>query len=933
MEAELIFNGNSNNLTPTRPQEESLLAIAKMKQQNKNKYMVVLPSGIGKTYLSAFETYDFDGRILYLAHRIEILTQAKNVFKSIHEIKDKDIGLYNQKKKQLDKKIVFASVQAISRTKNLHQIKKDYFDYIILDEFHHAAALSYQRILQYFKPKYLLGITATPYRLDGKDILSSINYNIPYQMELKEGIDAGWLSPFMYYGLWDDIDYSDIKWSGYKYTEKDLNKKLLIKKRDDAVIHEVKKRIGARQTIGFCCSIKHVKRCVRTFNDAGFSTNAIHCEIGLKERRQIIKDFRGGEYQIIFTRDIFNEGVDFPEVECLLFLRPTFSKTVFFQQLGRGLRKKEGKENVIVLDFIGNYVNAYKIREWFKAVVSTGEGESYFKPEYTHKQSKVFFDDRIIDLFELQEKHSRYAKEQLVKHYLELKEKIGKNPSAHDMERYSDISICPYITWWGSWLNFKIFMKDNVTHITKNQIKEQYHNFYKSYKRHPSVRDIRKHHLYTDNTVRAIFGCGFSAALKEMGFEPKRMTCLDVSPEDVVKDYFKAKERVGRRPCVSTDKKYCELNTIYSWMYYCTRYFGSYHNFLIIINESLPFHTSPTKKDLIDNYDRVQKILKKPLIQTHLDTKPSLYHSYFYNKTWGSWSGFLEDIGVKVKITKEILIKHYYKRKDELGEQPDTTTIAGDYIGSYFPYKRIFGSWKKFLNEIGEEKKPVIQHTRQDVIDKYNEIKKTKMPGRRDLGFSDNIYVKLFGSYQNFKENVMNDGVNKRLTKKQIEDKILVFYKKNGFIPKTAELPKYNLPCFQTITDRFGSYHNFISGIGLKPFRNKNVTKKELIEHYYKFKKALGRKPIEQELEMGGLKHWYNKYYGSIERFLIEIGEIKMNKEELIDRYLNLKRKIKKTPSAADMMKIGRTVKPYERIWGSWTSFKKEMEESHKIST
>lgn len=416
------------------------------------KSLVVLPSGVGKTYLSAFATKNSMGRILYVVHRNEIVEQARNSFIKVNNLIEDDVSIVNADSKDFSGKYVFATIQTLSRRKTLKIVNPKYFDYIIIDEYHHVAALTYKRLLNYFRPKKLLGMTATPFRLDGKDIMKFVDNKIAFNLSMRDAIDKGLLVPFEYHGFWDDIDYSDIKFRNYKYKESDLDKKLIIDRRNEAVIKEYKNFIDKKPSIGFCCSVKHVNYCVKKFNEAGIRAIGISYETDHIERRRIIEDFHNGRYDIIFTRDIFNEGVDFPEVEGLLFLRPTFSKTIFLQQLGRGLRTREGKEKVTVLDFIGNYINAYKSRIWLKEIIG-GEGSRPQKPEYKYNLPSVHFDSKVIDLFEAQEKMI-VTDEKLIQEFYRLKEKFGRNPKIKEFDNLSVYHSSAVCARWGSWTGF-----------------------------------------------------------------------------------------------------------------------------------------------------------------------------------------------------------------------------------------------------------------------------------------------------------------------------------------------------------------------------------------------------------------------------------------------------------------------------------------------
>lgn len=235
------------------------------------------------------------------------------------------------------------------------------FDYIVIDEVHHGQAPTYQSILRYFKPNlFMLGLTATPDRTDRKDIFQLFDYNKVFEYTLNDAIDNGFLVPYTYYGLTDNIDYSNIRYNGNKYKVEDLDRALIIPERNERIFEEYIKKGNGNKALGFCCSIKHANEMAELFNSKGIPAVAITSET--PDREKVIKDFRQNAYTVAFTVDLFNEGIDFPDLRVLLFLRPTESKTIFTQQLGRGLRLCGGKGNVVVIDFIGNYKKANLIR-------------------------------------------------------------------------------------------------------------------------------------------------------------------------------------------------------------------------------------------------------------------------------------------------------------------------------------------------------------------------------------------------------------------------------------------------------------------------------------------------------------------------------------------------------------------------------------------
>jgi superfamily II DNA or RNA helicase len=385
-------------IVPHIPQQLALEAFEKSFAAGHRKGLVVLATGLGKTLLAAFIAKRLGGRVLFLAHREEILDQAAKDFKRVFP--DHSSAFHKAEHFGRHEDFIFATVQTLSQESRLKSFNPDHFSFVIVDESHHTAAETYRQVLEHLQPKFLLGLTATPDRMDNREILPLYGNNLIFEMSLEEGIRRGFLTPFTYYGLYDDIDYSQIYFNGRWYNEKDLDRVLLIDKRDEAIIKEFKQRIGDRKAIGFCVSKKHALRSADKFNAAGIkSVCIVSGETRMELRRHYVQEFRNGKIQVVFVRDIFNEGVDVPDVEALLFLRPTESKTVFTQQLGRGLRVSPRKERVVVLDFVGNDKMALEREKWIRSLL--GEKEAPEKREYQYDNSgnEVHFSAEVIQLF------------------------------------------------------------------------------------------------------------------------------------------------------------------------------------------------------------------------------------------------------------------------------------------------------------------------------------------------------------------------------------------------------------------------------------------------------------------------------------------------------------------------------------------------------
>ena len=346
--------------------------------------LVVAATGTGKTVVSALDYKRFRKhnpdkpcRLLFVAHREEILAQSIYTFRAV--LKDANFGeMFVGKYKPDSIDNLFISIQTFNSQNFTEKTTADFYDYIILDEFHHAAAHTYQKLLEYYKPKILLGLTATPERMDGKSILSYFNNRIAAEIRLPEAIDRKLLCPFQYFGVTDTIDLDSLKWTVGGYDKGELSKiytfsGMAANRRADLIINSLLKYvtdIDAVKGLGFCVSIEHAEFMCRYFDEHSIPSMYLTGSSPDEERKSAKKKLVNGEVRFIFVVDIYNEGVDIPEVNTVLFLRPTESLTVFLQQLGRGLRLSEDKECLTVLDFIGQANKKYNFEDKFAALLS-----------------------------------------------------------------------------------------------------------------------------------------------------------------------------------------------------------------------------------------------------------------------------------------------------------------------------------------------------------------------------------------------------------------------------------------------------------------------------------------------------------------------------------------------------------------------------------
>ena len=345
------------------------------------KNLIVAATGVGKTLIAAFDYKRFKdshnrANLLFVAHRKEILEQSIRKFREV--LNDFSFGqLYVDGKKPDDLHHLFISIQSFNAADLTALTSDDFYDFIIVDEFHHAAARSYQKLLSYYHPKILLGLTATPDRMDGKDILSYFDGKVASTMLLGEAIDRNLLSTFQYFGVTDSVDYSKIKWTRGKYDVRELETAYLTadKQRAGLILNNVftyTADINEVKGLGFCVSVRHADYMAQYFSQHGVPSLALSAESSSQERESAKDKLVRGEVKFIFTVDLYNEGVDIKEVNTILFLRPTESATVFMQQLGRGLRLCPGKDCLTVLDFIGQSNRHYNYRKKFSALAGPG---------------------------------------------------------------------------------------------------------------------------------------------------------------------------------------------------------------------------------------------------------------------------------------------------------------------------------------------------------------------------------------------------------------------------------------------------------------------------------------------------------------------------------------------------------------------------------
>ena len=441
-----LKNKNVKELTPNIMQEEFLSNLRTLVRRGEKRAILVSATGTGKTYASAFAVKDFKPkRFLFLVHREQIAKQSIKAFKNVFKDHSK-FGLVSGSSREFDKDYVFATIQTMSKDYAYGRYDKDHFDYIIIDEVHKAGAWTYQKIFQYFEPKFWLGMTASPERTDGFNIYDLFDNNIAHEIRLQEALEEDLLCPFHYFGISDIVfedDTIDDDFSDFNLLASDERVDYLLEKSDFYGYSG-----DRRKALVFCSRKREAQMLADEFNKRGYSSIFLSGDDSQEKRLEAIdrltNDKNPDKLEFIFTVDIFNEGVDIPEINQVLLVRPTESPIIFIQQLGRGLRKYQNKEYVVIIDFIGNYKNNFMI-----PIALSGD-RSYDKDKirkYLMEGSKILPGASSINFDEVSRKkiyesidNASFSRISLFKEkYNNLKFKIGRIPMLCDFFENGDM--------------------------------------------------------------------------------------------------------------------------------------------------------------------------------------------------------------------------------------------------------------------------------------------------------------------------------------------------------------------------------------------------------------------------------------------------------------------------------------------------------------
>ncbi|MBV0921064.1 DEAD/DEAH box helicase [Limosilactobacillus reuteri] len=475
---ELDSENDTRIIKPNQMQKDALEQLRLLREKGKQRGLIISATGTGKTYLGAFDVKSTDPKkMLFLAHREQILEKSKESFSRIIGGKKTDYGLYTGNSRNKNAKYVFATVQTLSKSNHLSLFDRDEFDYILVDEVHHAGAETYQKIMNYFQPKFYLGMTATPDRNDDFNVFKLFNYNIAYEIRLPQALEEDMLCPFHYVGISnytfkdnrvnEAIDsYNNEK--GNHKNEQKIVEQLSSQERVKYILDQTRYYGYSGDVLHgliFCSGVAESVSLAKELTRQGYPSKALSGNDSEVKRRSVVKNLEKGIIKYIVTVDIFNEGIDIPCINQVVFLRNTNSNIVYIQQLGRGLRKSKGKKYVEILDFIGNYKNNYIIP------VALTDDSSYSKDnarattsmEPTIGVSTIYFErvakEKIFDSIR-QAKFDSMRNLRTV--YNEMKKRVGRVPLLQDFIKFNSIDPVILSNKEKNYANFLIKMGEQI---------------------------------------------------------------------------------------------------------------------------------------------------------------------------------------------------------------------------------------------------------------------------------------------------------------------------------------------------------------------------------------------------------------------------------------------------------------------------------------
>ena len=802
-----------------------------------NKALVVMASGLGKTITAAYDVKEYleltagtnNGRVLVLCHSADILGQTKDEFRKIFG-DGYSYGMYNGNEKpthQTD--FLFANLQSV----NLHRNDFDpnEFCYIIVDEAHHSPAHTYRKAIEYFKPGFLLGLTATPERADDAKPTDIFGETV-YDYDLVSAINDGNLSRIDYRLELDDLGgLGAILESGKVVSMAQLNREIFIPKRDEEVVELIRERSKEKQDptmVIFCQTIKHAEKIAKLMGDA----KVVHSKMSAKAVKARLKDFRDGKIKTLCAVNMMNEGIDIPRTDIIVFLRVTQSSVVFYQQLGRGLRLNENKDSVMVLDFVATAERIEQIEELkhkFREAKASSKNLKVPRESFTLNIDTIEFREREVDIIELIKRVREgvcHNREELAKMLREFGEKLGRTPKMEDLKAAENMpSANTYANYFGSW----------------------------------------------------------NKALEAAGFKPNMR--YDWTREELIELLVKLGEKLGRTP------KMEDLNAAEDMPSNSTykEYFGSWNKALEMAGFKPNLKRGWTKGELIELLVKLGEKLGRTPKMEDLNAAEDIPSITTYRKFFGSWNKALEMAGFKPSrrrdYTREGLIELLVKFEKKLGRTPTLEDLkATEDMPSETTCLRFFGSWNKALEAAGLNPNIRYDWTREELIELLVKFKKKlgRIPKMEDVKAAEdmpsaNTYIKYFGSWNRALEAAgLKPNLKLGWTREELIEFLVKLGEKLGRTPTTRDVNNTeDMPNACTYRNYFGSWNNALEAAGLSPNMRYDWTREELIELLVKLGEKLGRTPVIKDV--GADKdmpsaYAYMRFFGSWNKALKAAG-------------------------------------------------------------
>lgn len=826
--------------TPYDYQYECLDALETVREEGSERALVVMATGLGKTFVAAHDVKrhleEWGGSALYLCHQNDILGQARETFEDVLGSKY-TYGYFHGQEREMDEvDVLFASFQTMQNWRE--EFHPEEFDYVVVDESHHGPAPTYVPTIEHFKPLFLLGITATPNRSDLQDIREIFGPE-RYSLPLEEALARGLLTNVDYRLITDDIQDEELLDTPVgKVSVRELNRKLFVPKRDEEIVRIIEERLEGIEnprTIIFCPSIEYTERLTEFLPGAA----PLHSALPQDLQRRRMEAFRDGRVHTVLTVDKFNEGIDIPDANALVFLRSTQSRTVFLQQLGRGLRQSPTKEQVLVLDFVANLERIEMIDRLWKDVEAEYESlhperveDNLLEGPMNIEVGSVQFNEvskRLLDVVEAI--RAGYTREVLIGQLQVQAERLGRAPTQVDLNAASkEGETATYGTfkrYFGSYGRAleEAGLEANLTFYENDQIIEELQALGQELGRTPKKADIdeanRQGRIASTTTIRGRFG-SYNAALELAGMRPNQVVRTE---EQMIEDLRTLADDLGRIPTGKELRVIAKERGMASETTLALR-FGSYRAALEAAGLELP--QGPSREDVISDIQRLHEELGRPPGYADLAkaSKHGKAHSYaVVRRHFKTFSDAVRAAGFRPlaeKLSDDEAISRLQAFGQELGRKPSSKDIdearrQGHFVPSVSLLGKKFGSLTKALEVAGYET-PRREYTDEDLVTELTTLTNElgRVPTGKDVqeryesgeGPSKYLFQRRFGS---FKAALKAAGLpeTERYTDQQMLDRLKRLAEELGHSPSVEELNEAaeagKVPWYSAYTKRFGT--------------------------------------------------------------------------------------------------------------------------------